>query len=799
MILPKFLLSLVRAILVLFSCCISPCQGFLSPRRLFEGRHRLPVAERRVLYPSIHSPCRIHEKKNWKLYDSKLGTIFQKISPSAVAKSKKGRPPMIHDNVIFKGFSLHSKANASSTRSSEIIALSPVQQIQNKLYSCYKQALVSIILCWNSFKTVHLQKLHQIVTTMNPIRMILIGSTICISMYLTLDMIATKKRQRMDATSEWGRYADHPSIRGRALFGLMGRISLLLLLARTINTILPGGEYSLFSKKRRNANSPSSSTDNPPKPTTWAAKKAGQIRTHAGNKFSDGLLRLGPLYIKIGQILSCRENLLPSEWKESMERLQDRVPAKSGKEALVLAYSAYEGGANEFHSLFDDFNDVPLAAASLGQVHIARLRSNNATVAIKLQRPRLRDIYDKDLALMNKIAKAVDKFGGKAGEVGGVKRSWEGIFQDAEDILYREIDYRDEAENAIRFASDFGIGIGGKPVSCSAKSLDGKILPSAASWVRTPYVYENVSNERALVMEYVPSIKISDNKRLQKEGITVEEKEYLAECLGRAYLRQFCCGKFFSTDPHAGNLGVLVEKDENGNKKGLQLVFYDFGQACSLKDDQAAGILEVIEGIIDYDAEKCVKAFTKMGVLADNADLDKVRRKVNDNFQTGKIKVKQRKERKKRRQQYSGEYFDDEEEDERIVTLDSFDVEKNSQAVLSSTVPTAPLLDKKKIDDTKEDFNDAEIMSYFTLPAEYAFVARAISQMDGVGKSLDSEFDFISAAAPWIVEIKGGEKYLEDEAKKLVSNVIKSVTGWQLTIFKMAGFEPSIYKSNLRL
>jgi len=682
------------------------------------------------------------------------------------------------------GWSLNSKDAVTK-------ATPMIQHVRSIIYSYYKQALLSIILFWNSFKTVQLQKLYRIVTTMNPMRMVFIGVAIGISTYLTLDMITTKKRQRMDATSEWGRYADHPSIRGRALFGLMGRISMLLLFARVINTLLPGGEYALFRKKINAENKENATTE---LPKTWAARKAGQIRTYAGSKFSDGLLRLGPLYIKIGQILSCRENLLPTEWKESMERLQDRVPAKSGKEALILAYSAYEGGAEEFHSLFDDFNDVPLAAASLGQVHVAKLRSNNATVAIKLQRPRLRDIYDKDLALMKKIAKSVDKFGGKAGEVGGVKQSWEGIFRDAEEILYREIDYRDEAENAMRFASDFGIGMGGMSIPCSAKSLDGKVLPSAASWVRTPYVYENVSNERALVMEYVPSIKISDNKRLMKEGVTTEEKEYLAECLGRAYLRQFCCGKFFSTDPHAGNLGVLVKRDEGGNKKALQLVFYDFGQACSLKEDQAAGILEVIEGIIDYDAEKCVKAFTRMGVLADNADLDKVRRKVNDNFQTGKIKVKERKERKKARQRSTDIYIYD---DDRVVIVDQVDMEKNSKSITtSSTIATTSMVEKKIVD-TKEDLNDAEIMSYFTLPAEYAFVARAISQMDGVGKSLDSEFDFISAAAPWLVEIKGGEKYLGDEAKKLVSNWIKRVTDFQLTIFKKVGFEPTKYKSKL--
>ena len=433
------------------------------------------------------------------------------------------------------------------------------------------------------------------------------------------DMMQTKKRQSVDPTSEWGRYADYPSIRGKALFALMGKMTFWIILVKLIN-ILPD---SIFSRRKKmnsiennsvknardlhNGGSSSSACDD----YSWAEEKATKIREYSGEKMAEGLLRLGPLYIKIGQIISCRDKLLPEEWKKALERLQDRVPAKSGQEAFDLAYQAYDGNSTLFHSIFSDFEDEPLAAASLGQVHRARLHSNNVTVAIKLQRSRLRDIYDKDLALMQKLAKGVDTFAGKVGQIGGVKQSWEDIFQDAEEILYREIDYRDEANNAMRFASDFGIGVDGKSAECTAKSLDGKVLPSAAKWIRTPYIYDNYSTEKILVMEYVPSIKISNNKELAANGVTVRDREFLAECLARAYLRQFCVNKFFSTDPHPGNLGVELIENDKGERKP-RLVFYDFGQACYLKDDQAGGILDVIEGIIDSNVDNCVNAFIRM-------------------------------------------------------------------------------------------------------------------------------------------------------------------------------------------
>lgn len=629
-----------------------------------------------------------------------------------------------------------------------------------ELISTYKvQSVTFFLAIWENAKRMILQTtLRQ--NRPKAVKGIALCSMLCMALYLLIDLIQTKKRQSNDPTSEWARYADHPSTRGRALFGSMGRVALLHLSAMIATRILPGGEHFLF-RTRRETNRKSS----------WGAQKATNIQKRAGEIFAEALLRLGPLYIKIGQILSCRENLLPEEWKTSMERLQDRVPAVSGEKALMLAYSAYDGGKAEFNTLFEKFDDVPLAAASLGQVHLAKLKSNNATVAIKLQRPRLKDIYDKDLALMNKIAKTVDKFGGKAGEVGGVKQSWEEIFKDAEEILYREIDYRSEAKNAIQFASDFGLGRDGTSVQSTAKALDGKLLPSAASWIRTPLVYEEVSNERSLVMEYLPSIKISDIEELNRAGVTLEEREYLAESLARSYLRQFVCSKFFSTDPHAGNLGVAVERDGDGNKKAVYLVFYDFGQACNLRDEQANGILDVIEGIIDYDVQKCVDAFIRMGVLVDDADLDKVRRKVKDNFEKGKIKVKQR-----RKKTSSG-----------LLTNEA------APEILAESTGRQEDASVKS-DKSGEDINDAEVLSFFTLPAEYAFVARALSQMDGVGKNLDAEFDFISCSAPYLVEIKGSEKYLEEEFQKIVNKSLKGTLEFQKNLFRKAGFDPRQYK-----
>lgn len=175
--------------------------------------------------------------------------------------------------------------------------------------------------------------------------------------------------------------------------------------------------------------------------------------------------------------------------------------------------------------------------------------------------------------------------------------------------------------------------------------------------------------------------------------------------------------------------------------KGVQLVFYDFGQAATLNPDQAEGILEIIEAIVDSDVERSIGAFSKMGVLKEGANLDVVRAKVADNYKTGKVKAN-RKRLSKRGYKFKTQVPSPNETD---------------AVVVSSNTTTG---------------KDSEVMQYFTLPAEYAFVGRALMQMGGVGNGLDPEFDFISSGAPWIYEIKGTGKYLKDEVAKRLYSIL---------------------------
>ncbi len=486
----------------------------------------------------------------------------------------------------------------------------------------------------------------------------LVTIAIALSCFFTsiLHRRSVRRRQQLDPTSEWSRFARYPNARGRALMAGMLRMA-------------PAVGVSVVARDRI---------------------RRSAYRTIAAQRLVDELIHLGPTYVKLGQILSCRENSLPKEYISALTRLQDRVPAKCGEYAAQMASTAL--GA-PLDTAFETFDTTPLAAASLGQVHRARLTSahGGAEVAVKVQREGLRAMYEQDLSLLRKGALLLDRF--KVG-VGGAEQQWGEVFDEASILLYREIDYYAEANNTERFHEQF----------------------ADREWVTSPKVYTHLSTETLLVMDYLPGIKISDVAALDARP-DVYDRRHLATNLARAYLLQFCTFGFFNTDPHPGNLAV------DAGVPGGRLIIYDFGQACELGPRQRKAILAVIESIVNLDAEACVEAFRQMGVLKPNGDMAQVQRVVQGNFDSGRIRSRA-----------------------------SRQVDQESDVVTNSEAPSEAEAAKAS----------KEIMGLFQLPAEYAFVARALTQLTGVGKLLDPNFEFIAAVAPAIVEVKGTQAFVKD-------------------------------------
>jgi predicted unusual protein kinase regulating ubiquinone biosynthesis (AarF/ABC1/UbiB family) len=161
----------------------------------------------------------------------------------------------------------------------------------------------------------------------------------------------------------------------------------------------------------------------------------------------DKLLELGPTFIKLGQLLSTRIDILPKEFISALVSLQDQVPGFSGDISIKIIEEEF---GQPITQLFDSFNKTPLAAASLGQVHRAVL--NGKEVAVKIQRQGLRELFDMDLKNIKVLAKILDKLDPKTD---GAQRDWGSIYDESAKLLYKEIDYENEAVNAIRFQENF--------------------------------------------------------------------------------------------------------------------------------------------------------------------------------------------------------------------------------------------------------------------------------------------------------------------------------------------------------
>ena len=315
--------------------------------------------------------------------------------------------------------------------------------------------------------------------------------------------------------------------------------------------------------------------------------KAAQVE--AAVYIRDGLLELGPTFVKLGQVISTRTDVLPKEYTDVLKTLQDDVPGFSGTRAKEIISRELGQPCDD---IFQDFSAQPLAAASLGQVHTATYKDK--AVAIKVQRAGLKELFDVDLKNLKKLAELLDKFDPKTD---GADRDWVSIYEESERLLYLEIDYINEADNAERFAKDF-------------KNVD---------WVKVPDVYRGASTPRVLTMEFLESFKLTDIDQVERRGL---DKNLLAKRTADAFLRQIVETGYFHCDPHPGNLCV----DGEGN-----LVYYDFGMMDELKPNVRSGFRKFCTALFDggptisdidlaRNAKMLVDGVEEAGVLARGAD-----------------------------------------------------------------------------------------------------------------------------------------------------------------------------------
>jgi predicted unusual protein kinase regulating ubiquinone biosynthesis (AarF/ABC1/UbiB family) len=295
-------------------------------------------------------------------------------------------------------------------------------------------------------------------------------------------------------------------------------------------------------------------------------------------------LDLGSAFIKLGQLLSARPDVLPAELVEELSQLQDRVPSFS----FEVVQALLEQELGERCAEIIDLEPSPLGSASLAQVHRASLRSGRQVV-LKVQRPGLEHLFRLDLEVLQQVAAVVQRH-----PRWGQGRDWVGIAKECRRVLLRELDFRLEAEHAARFRQQFLEDPG----------------------IRIPAVVWELSARRVLCLDYVPGIKITDRQALLAAGI---DPAAVAEKGAASYLQQLVRFGFFHADPHPGNLAVATDG---------ALIYYDFGMMGQLSARLRSRLGRMVRAAASRDAVTLVQELQAAGVIAAGIDPGPVRRLV---------------------------------------------------------------------------------------------------------------------------------------------------------------------------
>jgi predicted unusual protein kinase regulating ubiquinone biosynthesis (AarF/ABC1/UbiB family) len=401
-------------------------------------------------------------------------------------------------------------------------------------------------------------------------------------------------------------------------------------------------------------------------------------------------IQLGGVLIKVGQFLSSRVDVLPREITNELSGLQDEVPPETFDDIRAVAEEELGMMLNK---RFASFQQTPLAAASLGQVHRARLFSDSSIpsepsslidVVVKIQRPKIELIIATDLAALRTVGRWLRRY-----RPISKRMDITALIDEFTRTLYEEIDYLAEGRNAETFAANFNSN------------------PN----VRVPKVVWTHTTRRVLTLEDVGAIKISDYAAITAAGIDLCE---VANRLLDTYLKQIFEDGFFHADPHPGNLFISPlppTSDNRGTGTAWTLTFVDFGMVGHVPPHLRTGLRELLMAVGTRDAARMVKAYKMTGVLLPGADLAQIER--------------------------AG-----------AMMFDQF---------WGKSMTELQKINMDEMFDFAAEFRDLLYNMPFQIPQDIIFLGRCVGILSGICTGLDPEFNVFAQLAPYAEKLVAEE------------------------------------------
>jgi ubiquinone biosynthesis protein len=317
-------------------------------------------------------------------------------------------------------------------------------------------------------------------------------------------------------------------------------------------------------------------------PATWFERSKGGTR---GERIRLALEELGPIFVKFGQALSTRRDLLPADVADELEKLQDRVPPFPGAEARAIVERAYGRPVTE---VFEEFDETPLAAASIAQVHTARLRSGEEVV-VKVIRPGVRALIERDLEVMHQLAQLVLDYAREGHRLRPTE-----VVKEYEKTILDELDLMREAANAAQLGRNF----------------------AGSELLHVPAVYWDYCRPEAMVMERIRGVMISDMDELRRRGTNIQR---LAENGVTIFFTQMLRHNFFHADMHPGNIFVLL-----GDPGRPKYCAVDFGIVGTLDARDQHYLAENFLAFFDRDYHRIAKLHVDSGWVPADTRVDEL-------------------------------------------------------------------------------------------------------------------------------------------------------------------------------